>query len=261
VTGSFVVRAMNHVPGSVAGRFTPNRRAARIAKRALDPLLPSTVSEVRVRAGFAAGMRLFIHPRSEKYYWTGAYERAVQQCLRSSLRPGDVVWDIGAHAGFFTAIASLLVGETGAVHAFEPFPANAERLAQTIHANRLRNVELHRVAVGAAAGSAPLYTHGSSSTPSLTPHPGWSSMQVEVVTLDDLLSDLGPPSLVKVDVEGAELECLGGGRRLIAEHQPTVLAEVHDGASLREVLPGYELIQLSKVHFACSAAARSRSSP
>ena len=52
----------------------------------------------------------------------------VQQALVEIVQPGAVVWDVGAHIGFFTLLLSRLVGSSGVVHAFEPWPANVDRL-------------------------------------------------------------------------------------------------------------------------------------
>src|SRR5450432_1813635 len=69
--------------------------------------------------------------RIQRLMWGAAYEPLVRKCLVALLRPGDTFVDIGAHIGFFSMIASSLVGSSGKVYAFE---ANAS-LFQALHSN------------------------------------------------------------------------------------------------------------------------------
>jgi hypothetical protein len=57
-------------------------------------------------------------------YWLGTYELKKQEAFEKAVKKGDVVFDIGAHAGFYALLASSLVGESGKVFAFEPLPRN-----------------------------------------------------------------------------------------------------------------------------------------
>ncbi len=184
-----------------------------------------------------------INPRIEKYYWTGTYERGVQMQLTELLRAGSTFWDVGAHVGFFTLLASRLVGERGHVQAFEPLDANRARLDAALDLNGARNVTVHGCAVAARSGERMIYAHGASNMWTLVRERGeHESVRVECQSLDELAGAVGPPDLIKIDVEGAEVEALRGGRELLEQYRPALILEFSDAALLaegRQVLPGY----------------------
>ncbi len=80
-------------------------------------------SQFRIRSGPAKGLK-WIVGTSDHGTWLGTYEFEKQQRFAELLSPGDVVFDLGAHAGFYTILASKRVGSMGHVFAFEPFPRN-----------------------------------------------------------------------------------------------------------------------------------------
>src|SRR5712692_81229 len=82
------------------------------------------------------------------------YEREQTALFRRAVRPGDVVFDIGAHAGYYTLLASALVGPTGKVFAFEPDTRNYRMLEKQIAINRCSNVVLSSSAVSDSNGVA-----------------------------------------------------------------------------------------------------------
>lgn len=84
--------------------------------------------------------------------WLGSYELAKQLALARRLAPGRVVFDLGAHAGFYTLLAARGVGPAGRVHAFEPLPENLAFLRRHVRLNRLGNVSVHGWAVWSASG-------------------------------------------------------------------------------------------------------------
>lgn len=146
------------------------------------------------------------------------------------LRAGMTVLDVGANVGELTVLFSRLVGDGGAVHAFEPTRA-ADRLETACAALGRRNVVVNRVAVGATAGRATLHVYDDE-------HLSWSSfverpladygldvsppeaIEVDVVALDDYCAAAGVDrvDLLKIDVEGAEVGVLRGARGLLASH-------------------------------------------
>lgn len=186
-----------------------------------------------VGAGVGRGLRMSLRNASADYS-VGTNELPVQEAIRDHLSPGAVFFDVGANVGFFSLLAARLVGPTGAVHAFEPVPANAACIRANVAANRFGNVTVWPMAVGRAPGTA---------TMRLARHPGGATLAgdlqdpagtltVEVVTLDGLVGRgaLPAPTLVKVDVEGAEADVLAGMTAVLDEHRPVVLVEA-DAAS------------------------------
>ncbi len=96
--------------------------------------------------------------------WLGTYERDRQQQLTELLKPGDCFLDIGANVGFYSVLASRIVGATGQVHSFEPFPRNVDYLQKHIELNRLTNVTVHPLAL--SDGPARTMTFATSVDPS-----------------------------------------------------------------------------------------------
>src|SRR4030095_2325560 len=81
-------------------------------------------STVRIARGYAAGMNWRRHHRYVNGYWTGLYEMDLQRAIARELAAGNVFYDVGANAGFFTVLAAKVVGSTGRVFSFEPVESN-----------------------------------------------------------------------------------------------------------------------------------------
>lgn len=148
------------------------------------------------------------------------------------VRPGDVVVDIGANRGVYTALLSHRVGSGGRVHAIEPVPAMEDRL-RTLARHR-GNITVHTLALSDATGTTSLQLpvfHGHAidalaTVGRVTTAPS-VSVDVDVRTLDDLMADeRGRISFVKCDVEGHEHHVLRGGLRVIREHRPVIVVEI-----------------------------------
>lgn len=242
------VRLLQRVPPGVAARFASESVAARIARPLVNRLLPSGEIVVPVASGPARGLRVVIEPRHEKFYWTGSYELPVQQALVAALSPGGVLWDIGAHAGFFSVLAGRLVGPTGRVVAVEPMPENRRRVLESVKLNGLENVDVLPFAVAAEAGTAVLYPVGASSMWTLAEQEaGEPGRAVECVTLMGLATRAPEPDVVKIDVEGAELDVIRGGVELLLRARPRLLVEfVSDDVvgAARRLLPPYRFERL-----------------
>jgi FkbM family methyltransferase len=213
-------------------------RAGRVLRPLLNAVLPARPMRVTVLSGPARGVKIVIEPQREKSYWAGTHEPAVQRALMDTVRPGMTVWDIGAHAGFFTALCSRRVGPTGRVHAFEPGSQTRARLEETIRLNGLRNVAVHACAVGAERTEGLLYGVGRSAQATMRPlgARASSSNPVEVRTLSDLWDELGAPDVIKIDAEGAELDIVEGGARVLESGNVTLVVELHREASAAELL-------------------------
>ncbi|WP_254543880.1 FkbM family methyltransferase [Halomarina pelagica] len=175
----------------------------------------------------------------------GFDERAVAADLVSRLRPDDVVYDVGANLGIYTCLAADVVDT---VIAFEPHPENAARLADNVDLNDA-SVVVSRYALSDAAGVAELAITleglGSAGHTLLTAaNPDARTVSVETRRGDDLVAagEIPPPTVVKVDAEGAELSVLRGLRETLSRPAcRLVYCEVHesrleiDGASVTAV--------------------------
>jgi FkbM family methyltransferase len=164
-------------------------------------------------------------------YVFGENEPEVQKTLAETLREGDVLYDIGANIGFFTLNAARLVGANGCVYAFEPVPQVAETLRANIELNAFDNVVITEAAVHSRTGVADLDLSGGTTAAHVVQ--GVPSavdlLRVETQRLDDLVAagTLRPPTLVKIDVEGAERDVLAGMSQTVRAHRPVVICELH----------------------------------
>jgi FkbM family methyltransferase len=159
-------------------------------------------------------------------------EPALVPILKAFLRPGGTFVDVGANIGVYTGWAARLVGRDGRVHAFEPAPVTRHALCRMVDANRLDNVRVVPVAVGASAGCITLYlVQGASGLTSAVPPSidgGTTRVEVPMTTLDAYAEKArtGTVSLVKIDVEGYEIEVLKGATALLgSDSGPAVVFE------------------------------------
>ena len=163
--------------------------------------------------------------------WLGTYERDRQQRMLEVLKPGECFLDIGANVGFYSLLASRIVGAQGQVHAFEPFPRNVSYLKQHVELNRLQNVTIYPVAL--SDGPDRTMNFATSINPSSGHLQGErsdeNSIPVRVTSLDTLWSqkEFPCPSVIKIDVEGAEFNVLQGGMNMLNECRPVILLAGH----------------------------------
>jgi FkbM family methyltransferase len=221
---NYAARVVDMTPAGMA-RLLRTDRATRLLRPLVNQVLPHQETSITVQAGVGQGLRLCILPQTEKYYWTGLHELHVQEALQRELRPGAVLWDVGAHIGFTSLIASRLVGPTGRVEAFEPFPPNVERLAGSVGLNGFTNVTVHPQAITNRDGTALFHLHESSLQGSLVEDPSAAAIKVACETLDTVARRLPPPDLIKVDAEGAGLDVLEGGRQFLMTVRPRLIVE------------------------------------
>jgi len=214
---------------------------ARPLRRALSGAAPAGVQAVEVCGGGLKGATLHVDLSCEKYYWLGTHEERVQEILAREVRAGSVVYDIGAHAGFFSLLSSRLAGADGRVLAFEPRAENIERLRRNIAANSAGNVEVVPAAASDRAGEAPFVMHASTLEGYLAADGEISAARVRTETIDALVAGgMTPPDLMKIDVEGAEAAVIRGAARTIDAYRPLMLIEVHSveaGRGVAAALP------------------------
>jgi FkbM family methyltransferase len=254
---SGAVAIMNHLPGFLATSFRSHTVAARILRPLVNRVVPDVPTPIVVRSGAAKGIRLLIYPRHEKYYWSGTHEEAVQQAVADILKPGATFWDIGAHIGFFSLLASRLVGDAGRVHAFEPMTENRKRLLAAVELNQGNNLTVHAVAVAGASGEAVLHAHLSTTMWTLVPkREETAGITVPCSTLDEMAQSLASPDLIKIDVEGAEVSVLRGGSEFLQRARPPLIVEFSDEitfAEARSLLPFYTFSPISATHWVLHA--------
>jgi FkbM family methyltransferase len=226
---------------------------ARYFRPIVNRILPDVALRVKVLSGAARGCCLVIKVREEKFYWTGMHEPHLQRAITELLGPGQTFWDVGAHIGFFAVIASRMVGVSGQVRCFEPMDESRDRLGRTVELNHLVNVSVSDIAVSDKSGYAVLHPHRLSPMWTLVDHQeDREGVTVRVRNLDDLVAEVGAPDVIKVDVEGAELEVLRGGARLLRSARPVLLVEFSSEQLLcqaRDELESYDFEHLADNHW------------
>jgi FkbM family methyltransferase len=204
--------------------------------------------------GALKGKRWLVATRSSFFF--GNYEPEQTQLFERYVRPGSVVYDIGAHYGYYSLLSSTLAGDSGTVIAFEPSPANLARLRRHLELNRCVNVRIIEKAISDSEGTAHFETRTGSGVGHLADD---GPLEVRVTRLDTVADELPQPDVIKIDVEGAEMGVLEGGLLTLTAAKPVIFLSVHGpelkkrcteflerlGYTLSQVLP-MELLALPK---------------
>ena len=199
----------------------------RMRKYMVQLNMPTREAILSCRHGFKL---LFTEPRqsaiAKSIFLTGVWEPEVTEFASSLVRPGMVVVDVGAHVGYYTMLFAKLVGEDGHVFAFEPIPAVSRCLERNTRMNGFTNVTVFSTALMDVDGSSPIGRRGK-------------LIQVDAASLKDPIVEtrvfdqwrepwgIDTVDLVKIDVEGAEMNVLLGMDNCIRDSKPGLLIEVH----------------------------------
>jgi FkbM family methyltransferase len=159
----------------------------------------------------------------------------VQHAFELLALPGMIVYDIGANLGFYCVILARLVGPTGRIVAFEPLPDNARWVAHNAKLNGFEQIEVRCEALGRSEGSAEFIVSEKSMWGKLAdagPAPADAVGQITVAlrNLDALVSAgaIAPPGLIKIDVEGAEVDVLTGAADMLRRCRPALIVDLHN---------------------------------
>jgi FkbM family methyltransferase len=172
--------------------------------------------------GPLAGKKWLLASRSN-FFW-GTYEPEQTQAFQKIIKPGDVVFDVGAHYGYYTLLSSELVGAKGKVFAFEPSPGNIPRLKKHLDINHCNNVQVIELALSDHEGTARFDNHAGSGVGHLSRD---GQIEVQITSLDAISTKLPPPNVLKIDCEGAEVEVLKGGENVIGSAKPAIFLSTH----------------------------------
>jgi FkbM family methyltransferase len=178
-------------------------------------LLPPPTSDAK--AQLPLGLELIIPAGYPSYrnFATSLYETDVTELFLSRVSPGMTVVDLGANIGYYTLLASRLVGADGRVYAFEPDPDAYAYLERNVAHNRCTNVVAVNQAVGNRVDAVGFVRMGPERGFIAERQP--SSIPVDATTLDVFFGRLDWPAvhLVKIDIEGSEEVALAGMQELL----------------------------------------------
>jgi FkbM family methyltransferase len=187
-------------------------------------------------------------------YLYGSYEYVYTSAFIGQIRPGSLVVDVGANIGEYTLLAASSTGPDGRVLAIEPNVALHSRLFRSLEINGLSNVQVLALALGSSETRGTLTVPlGATALGTLRPTAGadeaGTPIAVSIRRLDDVLAneDRDRLSLVKVDVEGWELEVFRGARETLADAKPVIFyecgAEEFGARGARHVTPSMSFLE------------------
>ena len=173
----------------------------------------------RIRGGPNRGMWFSLFTRQR--FLRGTYEPAFAEFMAANIEKGCVFWDVGAHFGYYTLLASRTAGT---IHSFEPGAENRRYLTAHVRWNGLDQVTIHDCALAAEEGEA---NFGGGRGPGAH-RLGRGDERVVVKTIDGIVAGgVAPPDWLKIDVQGAEAQVLEGARATLASHPASVACATH----------------------------------
>ncbi len=215
----------------LAGAFVFGSATGLRVQHALRMELARFASVAVIEVEPVGKFRMFLNPDdaavTRAIMAAGVWEENETHWFTKFVDVGDTVIDVGANVGYYTILASRLVGERGRVYAFEPDPTSFALLEQNVRVNGARNVVLEQKALSNENGTLQLYLaeknkgdHRIYQTEEDRP-----SVDVETVRLDDYLADVGGTvDFVKIDTQGAEAVIIAGMPETIRANPGIVMA-------------------------------------
>jgi FkbM family methyltransferase len=197
-------------------------RLGRFVRFPLRLVPPGTV--VPILKGKLRGKRWVVGSAIHRC-WLGFFESDKQDQICREIRPNTVFYDIGANVGFYSLLASMLVGQ-GRVFAFEPLPVNIRFLKTHLALNQIQNVEVLELAVCDHVGESSFLQEETRSMGHLQ---GEGGLRVRTTTLDSLVqaNKIDPPQCIKMDIEGTELLALRGASQTFQRYHPLLFLATH----------------------------------
>jgi FkbM family methyltransferase len=210
-------RTANLHPGSAFGKLV------RLPLKLIPPDL-----EIPILMGPMRGIK-WISDSSNATCWMGVYESEKQRAFCNLVRPGQVLFDLGANVGFYTLLASRIVGDRGRVIAFEPAKRNISYLHRHLAMNRITNCDVREAAVSSKDGISHFDISTLPVTGRISSERADSGYDVSTVTLDGLAGSgsIPAPNVIKCDIEGGEFEALLGARETLRKYRPVILLATH----------------------------------
>jgi FkbM family methyltransferase len=209
------------------GRYQLANALARFAGKPFLARMPADIGG----ASFVCDLQDTI---SREVCFTGRYEPQETQLAKRLLRPGQLVVDVGANWGYFTLVCAHLVGTSGRVIALEPHPRLVAMLSANTAANALTQVDVLSLAAGAGAATRSFVGFdeqgGNSGLSRAARQSEKADFECETAALDALLDarGVGRVDLVKIDIEGAEIDAIRGMADGLGRHRYRhVLLECH----------------------------------
>jgi FkbM family methyltransferase len=213
----------NHRPARLRRRFI--HRILKAVRRLGPTSRPVSLGEHPVGVGDIRIECLTSDSNTASVYLFGFSDNLpIYEIYREWIAPGTVVIDVGANVGMHSLVMAHYAAH-GRVYSYEPSPAIYQRLGHNLQINQARNVEPRMLAVSSRPGCVGFADASSKPNIGTSRVDAAAYTTVPAVTLDDELVAVPAVSLIKIDVEGHELEVLRGAGTVLAIHRPAVVLE------------------------------------
>lgn len=196
-------------------------------------IIPKPVDDILLKTQYDFILNIF--PKTDtgverSLYYTGTYEKGLLNLFKDFLKPGETFIDIGANIGLMSIFASKIVGEKGKVFSFEPNPSTLQLLHKNLSLNSIKNVTVCPFALGSENAAQQIYAnwHINRGGASLVkPTTDSESFDIEVVRFDMFYNEhiKSEIALIKIDVEGFEMQVLGGFGNILEQTSPYLIIE------------------------------------
>ncbi len=226
---------------SKIGRFirNPMHYSLAILHRKVQYRFFGGEKQVKCKTFFNDAMQLSLPSATDIFLSGGKTHDSEVRLARyfiAEIKTGEVFFDIGAHCGYFSLLASRLVGEKGRIVAFEASPKTHQMLC--LNLRHRSNTEIHHRAVSDTRETVKfyefpnLYSEYNAMDADQYKDRNWFKehrpveTDVQAITLDDFVREHSLfPTTIKIDVEGAEYKVLTGAKNVLAKHRPTIAME------------------------------------
>lgn len=205
-------------------RLSSRGIAGKVLRQPLK-LIPKS-ARMPIMQGRLRGKKWITGSSTNHGFWLGTREHKQRRIFEGTVTEGSVVYDVGAHVGFYSLLSSVITGPQGKVFSFEPFENNLRFLKEHLRINNADNVTIFETAVSDKPGKA-FFAQGIGSFDGRLAESG--GIEVDTITLDDLheLGELPAPDFIKMDIEGGEVAALAGARKLLEQYHPTIFLATH----------------------------------
>lgn len=234
----------------VISMFTKNKPATSLVVKMIPPnYLYSTGTRRRVDY---RGISFYadVSDSMDHVVYYGIQDPA-QEKLFSLVKPGMNVMDVGTNIGLTALMFAKLVGDEGKVFGFEPDPLNHSKAAKNISLNKFKTLQLFNIGLGDTEGQATIYNvnQGNRGMLRILNKPEASEMfdktTINLTTIDRFMckQQLNGIDLVKIDVEGFELNVLKGASGLLSTRHPVLFIELDDNNLMEQNASALELLR------------------
>jgi FkbM family methyltransferase len=200
-----------------------------------------------ITKGPLKGFKIALGPKDRLGYLINSHEPETVRLFISLCRPEMFVLDAGAHVGYFSLLASTIVGSRGRVYTAEPNPKNIEKIRLTIANNGCTNICLLPVALSDTTSEVNFAMEDTGQMGHIIANGDCIETHAVVVNAEPFDNiahrlDIVRLDLIKMDVEGSESSVLRGMRETLGKFQPLIVCEWHPATAGKDYQSVFSLL-------------------